>query len=74
MIKYFCDGCNKEVMPSKLNPKEIATIEFVNPITQAQTTRMFCGDCTVKLKNLFDEIQKENKMTTISNRLSFKTK
>jgi len=75
MLKYFCDGCNKEIpKPTAVSTRDIATIEFLNPITGKQDTKMLCADCTIILAGNIKDLQKKNGVTNIDENLSIKIK
>ena len=78
-IKYFCDGCGKEVTPAitiitGAIPEKITTMEMMNPATRKTIASMFCGECTTGLNKFVKELQKENKIFLLSEDLSFKSK
>ncbi len=77
-IKYFCDGCGKEIVPPKIATPgkplpSISTIEDIDPMTGKPTTTMFCATCSIDLKEWVKKQQAEHGLIKIGKNLTIKT-
>ncbi len=76
-VKYFCDGCGKEILPPKVTvpgqpPPSISTIEEIDPLTGKPITSMFCPECSGDLKEWVKGQQTKHGIIKIGKNLSFK--
>jgi len=65
--RYFCDGCEKEIVPptksmAELGTRPIANLQFIDPSTGKQTTKMLCADCTKTISESFDNLKNKIKL------------
>ena len=77
-VKYFCDGCGKEIVPPKITtpgkpPPSISTIEDVDPMTGKPISTILCVSCSADLKGWVREQQSKHGLIKISKDLSIKT-
>jgi len=74
-IKYYCDLCGNEIGPPQaVSARPIATVEIIEPATGKTSSQMACTNCTPKLKEYIEGIQKENNVMPIGKGFNLKVK